>query len=281
MESGTIEQTLPGLEGRESTPAPQLSSRPRRLADAAEAARCCSRAARTRSSRRRSPATSASSSARSTLDDVRERRDVLPLRGVDPRRRHVHRPDRLDAVDRRAPDGAADHDQRREARLGEADHGRHPAGTSTRARTRSRSRASRSPRRLVADLLQTAGADRVLTMDLHAGQIQGFFRIPVDHMTALPMFAQYFRDYLGTEVERVAVAPDTGRAKLAGKFAEMIGGGFVDHEQGAPGPRPGEGHGRDRRRRRQGRCHDRRRHRHRRDALRRRARRSARRARHG
>jgi len=80
--------------------------------------------------------------------------------------------------------------------------------------------------RLVADLLETAGADRVLTMDLHAGQVQGFFRIPVDHMTAVPMFAQYVRD-LGIEGELVAVAPDTGRAKLAGKFADMIGGGLV------------------------------------------------------
>src|SRR5581483_7029805 len=48
--------------------------------------------------------------------------------------------------------------------------------------------------RLVADMLQLAGADRVLTMDLHAGQIQGFFTIPVDHMTALPLFANHFRD---------------------------------------------------------------------------------------
>ena len=56
--------------------------------------------------------------------------------------------------------------------------------------------------RLVADLLETAGVDRVITMDLHAGQVQGFFRIPVDHMVAVPMFAQHIRDYLGTEVER-------------------------------------------------------------------------------
>src|SRR5436853_168007 len=48
--------------------------------------------------------------------------------------------------------------------------------------------------RLVADMLQLAGADRVLTMDLHAGQIQGFFTIPVDHMTSLPLFARHFRD---------------------------------------------------------------------------------------
>ena len=43
-------------------------------------------------------------------------------------------------------------------------------------------------------MLQLAGADRVLTMDLHAGQIQGFFSIPVDHMTSLPLFARHFRD---------------------------------------------------------------------------------------
>ena len=58
--------------------------------------------------------------------------------------------------------------------------------------------------RLVADMIQTAGADRVLTMDLHAGQIQGFFDMPVDHMTALPIFAQYVRD-LGLPAAVVAV----------------------------------------------------------------------------
>ena len=81
--------------------------------------------------------------------------------------------------------------------------------------------------KLVADMLQVAGVDRVLTMDLHAGQVQGFFNIPVDHMTAVPMFAQHIRDLLGRDEARVAVAPDTGRAKLAGKFAEMIGGDLV------------------------------------------------------
>ena len=81
--------------------------------------------------------------------------------------------------------------------------------------------------KLVADMLQVAGVDRVLTMDLHAGQVQGFFNIPVDHMTAVPMFAQHIRDLLDPGEDRVAVAPDTGRAKLAGKFAEMIGGDLV------------------------------------------------------
>ena len=87
---------------------------------------------------------------------------------------------------------------------------------------KSRPRESISAK-LVAEILQAAGADRVLTMDLHAGQVQGFFNIPVDHMTALPMLAQYFRD-LGMPEELVAVAPDTGRTRLAGKFAELIGG---------------------------------------------------------
>jgi ribose-phosphate pyrophosphokinase len=78
--------------------------------------------------------------------------------------------------------------------------------------------------KLVAEMLQVAGVDRVLTMDLHAGQIQGFFRIPVDHMTALPLFAQYFRD-LGLAGESVvSVSPDAGRAKMARRFGEMLEG---------------------------------------------------------
>src|SRR6185295_20401057 len=77
--------------------------------------------------------------------------------------------------------------------------------------------------RVVAKSLEAVGTDRVLTMDLHAGQVQGFFEVPVDHMTALPMLARYFRD-LGLPEELVAVAPDTGRTRLASKFAEMIGG---------------------------------------------------------
>jgi ribose-phosphate pyrophosphokinase len=91
----------------------------------------------------------------------------------------------------------------------------------------SRQEKKSSPRepisaRLMADFLQAAGVDRVLTMDLHAGQIQGFFSIPVDHMTALPLFAQYFRDkgLYGDGV--VSVSPDPGRGKMARKFAQML-----------------------------------------------------------
>src|ERR687887_243650 len=89
--------------------------------------------------------------------------------------------------------------------------------------------------RLVADMLQLAGADRVLTMDLHAGQIQGFFTIPVDHMTALPLFAQHFRDLGLTGSGIVSVAPDAGRAKHAIRFAEMIEADFAIMHKTRPG----------------------------------------------
>ncbi|MGH2859263.1 MAG: ribose-phosphate diphosphokinase [Solirubrobacteraceae bacterium] len=75
--------------------------------------------------------------------------------------------------------------------------------------------------RLVARMLEAAGIDRILTMDLHSGQIQGFFQKPCDHMTALPMLTQYFLD-LGLE-DLVVVAPDAGRVKLNKRFANKIG----------------------------------------------------------
>ncbi len=75
--------------------------------------------------------------------------------------------------------------------------------------------------RLVARALEVAGADRVLAMDLHAGQIQGFFQKPVDHMTAMFMLTQYFRDMQLEDL--VVVSPDAGRVKLAKKFAEKVG----------------------------------------------------------
>jgi ribose-phosphate pyrophosphokinase len=75
--------------------------------------------------------------------------------------------------------------------------------------------------RLVARMLETAGIDRILTMDLHSGQIQGFFQKPCDHMTALVMLTQYFDD-LDLE-DLVIVAPDAGRVKLNKQFAAKIG----------------------------------------------------------
>ena len=75
--------------------------------------------------------------------------------------------------------------------------------------------------RLVARMLESAGSDRVLTMDLHSGQIQGFFQKPVDHMTALPMLTQYFSDQGLDDI--VVVSPDAGRVKLNKNFAAKIG----------------------------------------------------------
>jgi ribose-phosphate pyrophosphokinase len=80
--------------------------------------------------------------------------------------------------------------------------------------------------RVVARMLESAGADRVLTMDLHAGQLQGMCQVPVDHMTAMIMLAQYFAD-LRLNEQLVVVAPDAGRVKLNKKFADQIGAGLA------------------------------------------------------
>jgi ribose-phosphate pyrophosphokinase len=75
--------------------------------------------------------------------------------------------------------------------------------------------------RLVARALESAGADRVLTMDLHAGQVQGFFHVPVDHMTAMKLLVEEMRGDGGDEL--VVVAPDAGRVKLNRNFANRLG----------------------------------------------------------
>src|SRR5919204_5678506 len=76
--------------------------------------------------------------------------------------------------------------------------------------------------RVVAKCLESVGVDRVLTMDLHSGQVQGFFEVPVDHMTAMPMLTQYFLDQDFRD-ELVIVSPDAGRVKTARNFARKIG----------------------------------------------------------
>jgi ribose-phosphate pyrophosphokinase len=77
--------------------------------------------------------------------------------------------------------------------------------------------------RLVANLIQTAGADRVMTMDLHVGQIEGFFSFPVDHLTAMHTFVDYFveRDFRNAD-DAVVVAPDTGEVKVAQKLSDHL-----------------------------------------------------------
>ncbi|MCM8813873.1 MAG: ribose-phosphate pyrophosphokinase [Candidatus Omnitrophica bacterium] len=79
--------------------------------------------------------------------------------------------------------------------------------------------------KLVANLITTAGTSRVLTVDLHAGQIQGFFDIPVDHLYAAPVLVEKFREYIqiaGKE-KTVVVAPDVGGVKMARAFAKHLG----------------------------------------------------------
>jgi ribose-phosphate pyrophosphokinase len=89
-----------------------------------------------------------------------------------------------------------------------------------------RKSASRTPitAKLVANLLTEAGADRILTMDLHAGQIQGFFDIPVDDLTSRMVFAKDIKRNVGTEEATVFVSPDAGGAVRARKFADMFHG---------------------------------------------------------
>ena len=87
--------------------------------------------------------------------------------------------------------------------------------------------------KLVADLITTAGASRVLTVDLHAGQIQGFFNIPVDHLFAAPVLLEYLR-YLRNEI--VVVSPDAGGVERARAFAKRLDASLaiIDKRRDAP-----------------------------------------------
>jgi ribose-phosphate pyrophosphokinase len=87
--------------------------------------------------------------------------------------------------------------------------------------------------RLVAEVLETAGADRLVAMDLHAGQLQGFFSKPVDHMTAMPILTQFVTDRLGDQ-DLVIIAPDAGRVKLVRKFAQKVGAPYALMEKERP-----------------------------------------------
>ncbi|MGI9601250.1 MAG: ribose-phosphate diphosphokinase [Acidimicrobiales bacterium] len=76
--------------------------------------------------------------------------------------------------------------------------------------------------KLVADLFKTAGASRLLSVDLHSGQIQGFFDGPVDHLTAMPVLIDYLRD-LSDDGDLVVVSPDAGRVKVAERYTSELG----------------------------------------------------------
>ncbi len=88
--------------------------------------------------------------------------------------------------------------------------------------------------KLVANLLTTAGANRVLTVDLHAGQIQGFFDIPVDHLLAVGVFIDYFAKLKLKDL--VIVSPDVGGIKMARAYAKRIGGdlAIIDKRRVSP-----------------------------------------------
>jgi len=77
--------------------------------------------------------------------------------------------------------------------------------------------------RLMADLFKTAGADRIITVDLHADQLQGFFDGPVDHLMALPLLTDYIKEKYGDQ-ELAVVSPDAGRIKVAERWAARLGG---------------------------------------------------------
>jgi ribose-phosphate pyrophosphokinase len=87
--------------------------------------------------------------------------------------------------------------------------------------------------RLVAELLEVAGIDRLVTMDLHAGQVQGFFSKTVDHMTAMPILTQFVQDRLSGE-DLVIIAPDAGRVKLVRNFARKVGAPYALMEKERP-----------------------------------------------
>jgi ribose-phosphate pyrophosphokinase len=74
--------------------------------------------------------------------------------------------------------------------------------------------------KLLADMLTVAGADRVVSVDLHSGQIQGFFDQPLDHLTAMPVLVNYVEENFGGDV--VVVSPDTGRTKVAERFSQHL-----------------------------------------------------------
>jgi ribose-phosphate pyrophosphokinase len=78
--------------------------------------------------------------------------------------------------------------------------------------------------KLVANLITAAGADRVLAVDLHAAQLQGFFDLPVDHLSATPVFLDYFQSIRGELSDLCLVSPDVGNVKVAEKMANLLGG---------------------------------------------------------
>ena len=99
-----------------------------------------------------------------------------------------------------------------------------------------RKAAAREPitARLVANLYEAAGVDRIITVDLHQGQIQGFFDVPVNHLTAMPLFTEYY-SAKGFDMDNtVVVSPDVGRAKASKRLADSLGCSLAIAHKGRP-----------------------------------------------
>lgn len=99
-----------------------------------------------------------------------------------------------------------------------------------------RKAAAREPitAKLVADLMSVSGVGRIITIDLHQGQIQGFFDIPVNHLTALNIMAEYFKAKNFDPEKLCVVSPDLGRAKAAKKLADIMGADLAIMHKGRP-----------------------------------------------
>jgi len=93
--------------------------------------------------------------------------------------------------------------------------------------------------KLVADLVTTAGISRVVTVDLHAGQIQGFFNIPVDHIYATPVFIEYIREKFNKD-DMVIVSPDAGGMERARSYAKILDAGLAMTDKRRPNPNEAE-----------------------------------------
>ncbi|MEG0476844.1 MAG: ribose-phosphate pyrophosphokinase [Raoultibacter sp.] len=100
-----------------------------------------------------------------------------------------------------------------------------------------RKAASREPitAKLIANLMTVAGVDRTITIDLHQGQIQGFFDTPVNHLTALPILADYFKAKNFAKERLCIVSPDVGRAKAAKKLSDIMEADLAIMHKGRPG----------------------------------------------
>ena len=173
--------------------------------------------------------------------DVRERRDLLPLRREHPRRRRVRVPDALRA-DQRPHHGAADHDRRREARVGEAHHRGRARSTATRARTGRPRAASRSPRGSSPTCSPSPAPTASSPSTCTPARSRASSTIPVDHLTAVPVLAEYLRRDASTARSRCSSRPTPAAASSPAASPTGSSGRHRVHRQAPP-----EGHAQRRR----------------------------------